>query len=185
MNIFVLSLNHAECAQMHADQHVGKMLLEACQILCCAHAEPEDNEWWHKTVEQRLKADQLPYYRTKAQFMHPCCVWVRQNIHNYRWLWQHAEALAWEYRHRFDKGHSSEQALIWLKHNEPIVAIQIAHCYPLSFCYPHKVGDKWTTKLFGTIDNVVQAYRTYYKETKQILRGKPATWTKRNKPEWF
>ena len=37
MNLFILSANPVEAAQAHADTHVVKMILEACQMLYSAH----------------------------------------------------------------------------------------------------------------------------------------------------
>jgi hypothetical protein len=37
MNLFILSSNPTEAAEAHADKHVVKMILEACQMLYSAH----------------------------------------------------------------------------------------------------------------------------------------------------
>ena len=39
MNIFYLAHNPTDCAQMHCDKHVVKMILETAQLLSTAHHE--------------------------------------------------------------------------------------------------------------------------------------------------
>ena len=37
MNIFVLDNDPIECAKLHVDKHVVKMILEHAQLMCTAH----------------------------------------------------------------------------------------------------------------------------------------------------
>ena len=99
MNIFALDDDPVKAAQALCDQHVGKMLLETCQLLCNCHAE-------------------VPYKRT--HFNHPCSVWARASLHNYLWLRKHALALAAEYEHRFGKVHGSRTVAVWAAQHLPI-----------------------------------------------------------------
>ncbi len=99
MNIFILDADPAVAATMLCDQHVGKMLLEACQLLCNCH-------------------DEAPYKRT--HYNHPCSVWARHDLHNYLWLRKHALALADEYLHRFDKDHASRKVVVWAAQHLPL-----------------------------------------------------------------
>ena len=71
MNIFALDRDPRKAARGLQDLHVGKMLIEACQLLCSAHP-----------------LDAAPYRRT--HFNHPCAVWTRASLSNYRWLAAHA-----------------------------------------------------------------------------------------------
>lgn len=98
MNILALDYDPAKAAQALCDQHVGKILLEACQLLCNCHIE-------------------APYKRT--HYNHPCSVWVRASLHNYLWLRKHALTLADEYEHRFSKVHGSGAAVVWAAQHLP------------------------------------------------------------------
>ena len=92
MNIFILSTDPRECAQLHADQHVGKMLVEACQLLCDAHPD-------------------APYRHTHVN--HPCAVWARSSLGRYCWLAQLAIELSDEWEYRFGKRHASRDVAEW------------------------------------------------------------------------
>ena len=84
MNIFVLSEDPIEAAQMQCDQHVVKMTLETAQMLCT----PFPN-------------GSAPYKHT--HYNHPCNVWVRESKANFIWLCDHGDALAQEYTDRCEK----------------------------------------------------------------------------------
>jgi len=96
MNIFFLHPTPIICAQMHADIHVGKMLLESCQLLATAHHALDNG-------------DAVTYKQT--HFNHPCAVWVRQSKLHYQYVSQLAFYLAQEYRNRFRKEHACEAIL--------------------------------------------------------------------------
>lgn len=122
MNIFVLSLDPSECARFHADQHVGKMYLEAVQLLCGAHPEPwtlhDSNSiaqarrrYIERSPRERLELGECPYLPTHLR--HPCSLWARASQANYDWLLQLATALGDEFEHRFGKRHGTDLARAW------------------------------------------------------------------------
>lgn len=154
MNIFVLDRDPQKAARAVQDLHVGKMLLEACQLLCSAHP-----------------AGEAPYRRT--HYNHPCAIWTRASLGNYRWLTAHAQALASEYQHRFGKEHASAVVARWCQEHEP--ELPDAGLLPFAQAMPeeHRRPDP------------VRAYRSYYSTEKRMLRGKPARWTRRAVPRWF
>ena len=121
MNQFRLDLDATRCAQAHQDAHCGKMLLELVQQLCTAFPEPTKTHRWltvygwrHAKPDERLRANTLPYLRTKAQYSNPVCVWTRATRTNFDNTIELAQALAVEFRHRFGKPHGSEAALDWV-----------------------------------------------------------------------
>lgn len=176
MNVFVLHLDPVLCAQMHADQHVGKMLLEACQLLCGAHPEPADRALWLGMLpEDRLREALLPYSHTHRN--HPCASWTRQRAGNYGWLVQLGFALADEWRHRNRREHASRAVVEWCAARAGQVAFAEAgaHRSPFALAMPEEY---WHS-------DAVVAYRAYYAAEKRVLRGKPASWTGRPVPEWF
>lgn len=95
MNIFVLSKNPIECAQMHCDRHVVKMILESAQLLSTAVS-------FYGEVEGLYK----PTHRN-----HPCSIWVRQSSANFLWLLHLAHALCGEFNFRYGKTHKSLHVL--------------------------------------------------------------------------
>jgi hypothetical protein len=175
MNIFVLADSHELCAAAHADQHVGKMLLEAVQLLCTAHPQPQDPRWPDMTPTQRLQADLLPYKHTHVN--HKCAVWTRRRRDNYLWLVAHAYALADEFAYRFGKEHGSRAALDWcFAHaDEAVFAEHESAMTP----HPQAMPEKYQRPV------AVAAYRAYYAAEKRSLQGRPAQWTRREVPEWF
>lgn len=100
MNIFVLSEDPFEAAQMQCDKHVVKMILESGQMLCAAH--PEGHAPWKRT-----------------HYNHPCTVWTRSSKANYEWLAAHGLELCAEYTRRYGKRHKAEDTLIWCAKNIP------------------------------------------------------------------
>lgn len=106
MNIFVLSLDPREAAVYHCDKHVVKMILETAQLLYCSH-------WM-------LDPDGLPptaYKKTHPN--HPCSIWIRESVENYRWLSDLGLALCNEYTYRYGKRHKTQDHLEWLSDNFP------------------------------------------------------------------
>jgi hypothetical protein len=172
----------AEAARLHADQHVGKMYLEAVQLLCNAHQEPwvlyDSNSiaaarrrYTERTPAERLEHDQLPYRPTHLN--HPCSIWTRSRLANYAWLLRLAASLGDEYEHRFGKRHGTDPALAWCASHLP--PLPVGRGAPFAQAMPDQ---------YRHSDPVI-AYRRYYAAEKQILKGKPATWTRRPVPEWF
>ena len=161
MNIFVLDADPAKAAQALCDQHLGKMLLESAQLLCNAHV--------------GIPAHAAPYKPTHLK--HPCSTWTAATYGNYMWLCHHARELGAEYEHRFGKKHASAVVAQWCMLHTPIgpSPMLIAPRTPFIQAMPeHYCGP-----------DAVAAYRRYYTAEKMILRGKPVTWTRRERPVWL
>lgn len=94
MNIFYLHNDPTECAKLHADKHVVKMILEYAQLLSTAHRILDGHEVIEQTANgRRIKRwklesdlDKVLYKSTHSN--HPSAIWVRQNQQNYIWLSQ-------------------------------------------------------------------------------------------------
>ena len=86
MNIFILDSNITRCAQYHANQHVGKMILESAQMLCAV---------CHK------HGIEVPYKTTHSK--HPCTLWAGKSLANWRWLRDLALALNEEFKYRYER----------------------------------------------------------------------------------
>lgn len=160
MNIFFLDWNARKCAKMHCNAHVIKMILETCQLLCSAH---------HITNSSFCP----PYRLTHPN--HPCAVWVRESIHNYKWLCELGCALCDEYYYRYGKRHKSEIPIRALKFNTPPLPDN-------GFTIPAQaMPDEY--KCISPVD----AYRAYYSKEKRNIKmfswdGKCGS---REVPEWL
>jgi hypothetical protein len=146
MNIFVLHLDAEQCAIWHNNKHVVKMILEYGMMLELAHN-----------------------YDKKAWRNHPCSVWARESIENYRWLAKLALAVCKEYTYRYGRIHAKQEQIEWLLKNEPglpdIPRTQFRLAMP---------EDCWC-------GDAVKAYHNYYNKYKQHL----AKWKNRPTPDWF
>lgn len=92
MNIFYLSDDPVEAAQMHCDKHVCKMIIETAQMM--------------STIHHRYGRDNPPYKPTHAK--HPSTVWAGDNTRHYDWMRALGLELCREYTKRYGKVHKTE-----------------------------------------------------------------------------
>ncbi len=155
MNIFVLDNDPIECAKLHVDKHVVKMILEHAQMIATTH----------HMVSNGLY--DIPYKSTHVN--HPCSKWVRSSINNYKWLVKMTSALNDEYKYRFNHNvnHKSFDVIESLPTPDlpNIPRTRFARAMP-DKC---KIGD-----------DVVASYRKYYNDEKQNIMK----WTNRDTPKW-
>lgn len=97
MNIFYLHHVPQIAAGMHCDKHVGKMLIESCQMLATAH-------------HVHGNGHAVSYKPTHIN--HPSNIWVRQSRVHYRYLVDLASALGREFVKRYGKHHKSKDILV-------------------------------------------------------------------------
>ena len=158
MNIFYLDKNPRDAAQMMCDKHVVKMILESAQMLSTAHRVLDGDEY----------ANNYGLYKM-AHKNHPSTIWVRTCDENYEWLWNHMEALMYEYTHRYGKKHATERLThaLWK--------------LPINISYGEFTDPPQCMPDYCKGDDTVSAYQTYYIEEKSYF----ATWKNRETPEWF
>jgi hypothetical protein len=96
MNLFFLNKNHVIAAELQADCHVVKMILETLQMICVALHMCRSPIIWPFNL----------YKVTHAN--HPSTMWVRHCAANFRWALTHGKALCQEYTKRFGKTHACE-----------------------------------------------------------------------------
>ena len=152
MNIFFLDDEPRLSARYHADKHVGKMLLEACQMM---------------STGARRHGFDGGYASAYAN--HPMTVWVGDSKSHYNYAWELALALAIEHRDRFGKGHASQNLLPTLS-----VAMHTVmpdkgwrnppRCMPDEYKIPYDTCE-------GITSCHVQSYRDYYAKAKAHLHG--------------
>ena len=194
MNLFWLDSDVTRCAQAHQDAHVGKMLLEAVQLLCTAFALPYYPfvTWLDSTPAKRLAADLLPYSHTHVN--HPCALWVRASRANFDRAIELAEALAAEFRYRFGKAHGSEAALDWVVRHRAEAQVLDGPLQPFALAMPIEYMPSGASCQWP--GSCVSAYRAYYHAEKRGYWRQPrdpakpsvwvpAKWTRRDPPEWF
>lgn len=176
MNIFYLHNDPAECAKLHTDKHVVKMIIEYAQLLSTAHHLLDGTEHTGLTKTGRKRKgyvigderDSVIYKAT--HWNHPSAIWVRQSKENYFWLYNLWIELMKEYTYRYGKVHSSSRlkdALLIPPKNIPEA--------PFTEPTP-AMPDQYKVK-----GNSIQAYINYYVGAKQHL----ASWKKRSIPSWY
>lgn len=162
MNIFFLHFNQKQCAQMHVDKHVVKMITEGTQLLCSAH---------HLHPNKRL--DFKPPHKLTHK-NHPCSMWVRESLSNYMWLVELSKELCKEYTYRYGKIHKCEAYIDNLKKNKPDIP-------DIGFKTPKLAMPEMYKYDTENIDDIIECYRQYYYFEKQHL----LSWKKRNIPDFI
>lgn len=160
MNIFALDNCPIRSAQYAVDKHVIKMILESAQLLCTVH---------HTCPNDNISYPAKFYKPTHRN--HPCSIWVRESLANYKWLCAHAIALCDEYEYRYGKTHASLSVIEWCKENIPNIPDK--ELTPFKMAMP----DKYKT------DNAIYSYRIYYFYDKRKKFN--FTWKVRGKPDWW
>jgi hypothetical protein len=165
MNLFFLDWCAEKAASYYCDEHVRKILIEACQMLYTAHHVYGANNW----------QDEAPFGGYKISHKnHPMTVWVRANSANYEWTCELAVALVQEYKKRHKactkecskdcmqhlKEHKCEQHVTWLQaHVPPHMPKSHAITIPPQ-CMPDDCK----------VDNCpIAAYRQYYCKYKSSM----------------
>jgi len=163
MNIFALDNSPVNSAVWQHDKHVVKMLLETAQMLSTnARLVPE----WLEVCDEYGVTDRL--YKP-AYVNHPCTVWARQTLGNFRWLVLHGAALFKEYDYRFGGMHKSFSSVI-----RPLRELAWNR-----FTYGDESMTAFVTAMpdkYKVAGNAVQSYRNYYVAEKLASNPK---WTNR------
>ena len=166
MNIFYLSNKPDECAEMHADKHCVKMILESAQMLSTAHRE--------------LDGDNVPDILYKSTHKnHPSTIWVRSSKQHYDWLFRLFRMLSAEYSIRYglitDTNDTFKVHKTWSKLGK-ILEVTPKNIKDNGWvdppqCMPDSCKDK----------DAVKAYRNYYIQEKKSF----AKWNYTMKPKWM
>jgi len=181
MNIFILSENPVEAAQLQCDRHVVKMIVESAQMLSTAHRMLDGyvekrpsksgktmvNYWVHpnSNLESVL-------YKA-VHHAHPCTIWSMESIGNYIWHYDHFIALCDEYEYRYRKKHSTDLLLRDVLITPPVNI-------PEDRRTPFKLAMKSNPECM--FEDAVKSYRAFYQTKQERFK---MVWTKREIPEWF
>jgi len=182
MNLFILYNDPVTAAQAHADKHVVKMILEACQMLYTAHWTSAYPELLKKTKEKHplpasleqapLKKDSNIRGYLPAHINHPCTKWIRASMENYRFACTLGVALGEEYTYRWGKRHSCAEHVEWLLLNPPDLPYIPQTPFAIAMDDQYKKGD-----------DPIESYRNYYltaKKERGLLK-----YTRREVPEFI
>jgi len=174
LNIFYLSSDIDECAMLHTDKHVVKMILEYAQLLSTAHRVLDGKQSICISDSGRKKKvwmlsdekDQILY--TATHINHPSAIWVRQSSENYRWLYALWSRLLTEYTHRYEKLHKTSRLCGALSSLPLNIKVSNFTEPPKAMPVQFDLGD------------TVTSYRAYYVGAKSHLFN----WKRRSIPEW-
>lgn len=159
MQIFILDVDIKKNAEYYVDRHVCKIQTEIAQCLCTVYKQFEFN------------IPDFLYKETHAK--HPCVLWLKESKQNFGYGISLGLALHDEYNYRYPKNgkYQKEKFLFnWLKNNIP-ENLENKGLTPFAQAIPEQYKQ----------ENVIQAYRQYYKEEKKHL----FKWTNREVPEWI
>ena len=173
MNIFFLSFDPKECACMHVDKHVVKMILESAQILCTSHRVLDGK----LIIEGRKKRYRLPNDEVDGRLYaathvnHPSTKWTRQCAENYQWLFSLFMELLKEYTFRYQKSHACTALVPFLQHAPG----NIDSSTPFEPPWPAMPDE------FKIPGDSMASYRQYYNVGKRHLHK----WKGRDVPLWI
>ena len=160
MNFFYLDEDPWTSIEYHCDKHIVKMPTEYKQMLCTAHRVLDGDE----------RANELFMYK-KAHVNHPSTIWVRDNVHNYWWLYRLFTALCDEYTYRYGKGHMTDLKLRDTLRKPPMNIPVNKKFYQPPQCMPDQYKG----------EDSVEAYQKYYMGEKSSF----SVWKKRPTPTWY
>ena len=177
MNIFYLSSIPRECAEMHCDKHVVKMIIEYAQLMSTAHRVLDGEEYGGKTKTGRnIKRWKHPDSNMEntlylaSHVKHPSALWLRDNRRHYDWLSAMWLLLGEEYTHRYGREHLTMTKLKHVLKNAPKNIPYKKFKQP-----PQAMPDECKH------DSSIIAYRTYY----NLYKHSFARWTNRRMPNFF
>jgi hypothetical protein len=178
MNLFFLDSDPVTAASLYCDEHLGKIRLEASQMLSTAyHLSP------HVTVEEK---DGLCYVQgnriyKKAFVNHPTCVWVRTAKSNFDWALEHLKALQKIWVATGNNGDITDIMITSFSRTRSLLRLpQGMTDVPLAMY--EEVKAKYKSK--EPLAVAVQAYRDYMC-AKVFKNNKRPTWTINKQPEWY
>ena len=163
MNIFVLDKDPVVAARYIDDVRLPKMVTESAQMMAASLRR-------HGATDEQMPLTKAgtPYKGGYAH--HPCTVWAGDSDTNFLWLANHAITLCQEYKKRFGKVHACQNPIHQMSHMMPFVGEEMT---PFAQAMPDEYKD----------DDVVKAYRSYYK-SKQYSKG-GVRYVRTDVPDWW
>jgi hypothetical protein len=181
MNLFILDEDLDRCAEAHIDKHIGKMQLEAAQLLTTALWVDKYLGYvpraFHSNelaiLKEVAKHEPAINERTFTRYLpthwnHPCNIWIRSSMDNYIWTHCYVNALNSENVWRGYKSHASCAEVNKLPDPKLLTSVGLTE-FALAMPDEYKC------------DDAVQSYRAYYMGAKNDI----ATWKRRGMPSWW
>lgn len=164
MNLFILDSDPIKSAEYHCDKHVVKMPTETAQMISFVY---RDMQYWSTNVPEFMMG------LSKTHYKHPCSIWIRESLSNFKYACLLGMALYNEYQYRYDKPDKHQRC---------------KNIFEFALNNPPKIADKGLTPFALAMDEqyikhkcAVENYREYYRSGKQHL----FTWKKRQKPQFI
>ena len=155
MNIFVLSTSPRLCARYQCDAHVGKMLVEAGQLLSTyCRFNKLSRKWMYKSTHVN----------------HPCSVWLREHSENVQWLIDFATELGHEFERRYGHGHKTSK----------IIACFVNLIGETQYNRPRRFAFVGPSRIKA--GSVVARYRKLYRSKSRKMKVR---WRHSTRPVWF
>lgn len=171
-----------DCALMHVDKHVTKMVLEYCQLLSTAHRVLDGvliegkSDNGRKVTRYELDGLNEELFYKATHINHPSAIWVRQSKQNYVWLHALLAALCKEYTFRYGKVHKCERDYLVEYLTEPPINIPNK-----PFTEPTPAMDK----MYIIKNDSLNSYRNYYRQGKKHLANWSGKYNSRSVPDWY
>jgi uncharacterized protein YbaA (DUF1428 family) len=164
MNIFVLDENPVTAAKYMDDVRVPKMCVESAQMMASALRR-------HGVTDEYMPLTKAGKPYKGGYKHHPCTVWAGDSRANFQWLADHALGLLNEYFARFNNFHACHGPILLMKsmHSK----IPEGDLTTFAQAMPDEYKD----------DDVVKAYRSYYK-SKQYSKG-GVRYVRTDVPTWW
>ena len=171
MNLFATNKSPVVSAWALDDKRVGKMLMEANQMLSSA------------VIRHWLEKD--PYWEPPEQLSrpshahHPITLWVARTRGNFKWCLEHAKELDNEFEKRFGKRHASGLRTAYIDKMGYIDVLPDLPLEPFVNCARNKsLGID-----FAHLDDVHEAYKAYLLKRWRTA-VEPPKWTNASPPTW-
>ena len=177
MNLFYLHEDPQECATLHCDKHVVKMIIEYAQLMSTARRMLDGEEYEgrtklnHKIRRWRHPNETMEQTLYKASHInHPTTQWVRESADHYQHLLALWRQLSFEYTFRYKRVHETFRKLHVLLLELPTNIPKNGFREPPQ-CMPEDVKS----------ESVIEAYHKYYAVYKKDF----ARWTNRDVPQFM
>lgn len=168
MNIFWLDKDLRKCAEYHCDKHIVKMATEYVQLLSTAVRLTRGDERMMlegERIRNGVIVSRRAYNVTHKN--HPCAVWARETMENWKALKLLAEHTCAVYTERYGRIHGAQLVLDQLPN--PKLPRGGLTKPPLTMPDEYKGG------------GVITSYRRFYRESKSRF----AEWRYSPTPRWM
>jgi hypothetical protein len=161
MNLFILDTDPTKCAEYHCDKHVVKMPTETAQMISFVY---HDKDFWNNHLPECIMGF------SKTHYKHPCSIWIRESLSNFKFACKLGIALYEEYQFRYNKPDKHQRC---------------KNIFEFALQNPPDIQDKGLTPFalamddcFIKYDSAIQNYQEYYRIGKSHILN----WTKRKRP---